>query len=253
MDVRQCRMGTGLELAVTGSRAGVVWKPRHGSAVGDSVLSGIDWGFAKEMTFPEVSGSVTLDLTGGGTTEPAQDTLVISGVTGTGAGSLNVTYTRAAELSNGMPRWVNGTAEIAWDAGWKISLGGVTQFTNLDLRAAMPWEVTVPWEIAGAATGDPEVATQDDGTVATVSPSDGVDFEGVTLAAGTLKRLELVCDAGAVVVQWRCGMQVLEAGGDLALDLRAAAALAALGTQLKLYGLTAAAAASVTVVGVATA
>lgn len=243
MDVTGALVGTGLQVRARATRPGVTWPGKVGEAPGEQSLAGVTGGYVRTLGFPDRTSQVELILATGQTNvNPAATGLLISGVTGTGAASINGNYTMDVALTNGFPSWSNGTAQVRWAFGaYYIVLAGVDQFRGTIMTVGRPDELTESWAIEGAATGMPVVIADPEGAPATAVPAgSGIDFEGLALGDLDLLGLEVRCTAGQVWFRWQTGLLVLSAGQRMVLPLPgglAAAIFGGAGASLLFYGI----------------
>ena len=248
MDPSQARAHFGISAKSPATRQGIDWTPRIGRAadtvefpLADVVAS---WGF----TFADAAAYANLEPGNNWTVTlgAAIDEITISGVTGTGASSLNVVYTASAAV-NGMPCWTNGTASIRWIEGfWHVYLAGVSQFI-MEKPFSLPSPLADTWMIhaSGAATGIPTLVWGSGGAAAVLDAgNDAADYEGTVLPDSTVESLLVECSAGTVAFAFGTGVIVLGAGQHLQLALPGGEAAWMLSGSLAVVSCTAAAACS---------
>jgi hypothetical protein len=224
MDLSQATAHFGLSARATATRHGVTWRPRIGVESQSLPLPDAAVAASWAFTLPAVAGTVdfevgdlwTINLGG------AHDTIAVSGITGTGAGSLNVTYDLLDTLVAGMPAWQLGSALLRWQEGfWTIFLSGVAQF-RMKRPSARPSPGPSDWEIAsgGSATGLPQLVLSTDGAVPVlVGGKSQNDFENQLLATDLVQGLLLHCTAGRIAYGTELGALVLSAGQHFQLGL----------------------------------
>ncbi len=252
MDLAQnARFNFGLSAPATARGTGVEWTPRLGVASAAVPLPLADVLASWHFTFPAAAGLVGFESVSSWdiTLTGAATTITVSGITGTGAGSLNVAYVLGAEAVNGMPAWTLGSASIRWVSGyWTIMLSGVAQFV-MKRPAAVPSVTPADWEIAsgGAATGLPALVMSPAGA----SPVQAggfsqLDFEGQPLLSDITQGLLVHCTAGRVAFDFGGGTVVLSSGQHFQLGLPGGEGAVFLGGYPALMGCAADSAASVT-------
>lgn len=224
MDLSQAVAHFGLTARAAATRHGVTWRPLIGLPADSVPLPAAAVAARWEFTVPAVAATVdfevgerwAIDLGG------AHDDLTITGITGTGAGSMNATYDLLDTLVAGLPAWQIGSALVRWvDGFWTLLLSGVPQF-RMKRPRARPSVAPSDWEIAsgGSATGLPQLTLSTDGTPPVlVSGGNQVDFEGQLLPTDLLHGLLLHCSAGRIIWGTERGATVLDAGQHLQLGL----------------------------------
>ncbi len=222
MELSQAAAHFGLSAFATATRHGIDWRPRVGPAADRVLFPDAEIAATWDITFAdpaalfnlEPNDDFTVTLAGG------IEEISVSGITGTGAGSLNGTYTRDIALSNGLPAWTNGSATIRYNGQgyYVIALSGVAQF----ITAAPSFSPIAFYAIAvgGSATGTASLAPSFDGAAPVHNGGDQVDFEGVAVTSAELHGVLVHCTAGVVVVSLGIGTNfVLSAGQHVQLAL----------------------------------
>lgn len=210
---------SGLRAVATSVRQGVSWKASHGSGPQGEVtsLSSATAALGLVCSSEGTSGRLLIVMEELAANcdvlvDSAMETISVAEVTGTGAGSINVTYTRGANV-NGWPAWVNGTAVIRRASNfWEIVLAGVVQFRAYSPVAVLPTLVAA-WAVVGAATGVPDVGVVSSGEEPVLNRTGWVDFENRALEDPQgVRGLRVTCTAGGCAVGWAAGMLELAVG-----------------------------------------
>jgi len=219
MDLTEQKAIVGLRAVGASTRQGVSWKAAHGTAPsGDVVsLSSATAALVLVCTSGATSGRLSIVMEELAANcdvlvDSAIETISVADITGTGAGSLNVTYTRTANV-NGWPSWTNATAVIRRASNfWEIVLGGVVQFRAYSPVTVLPTLVPA-WEAVGAATGTPDVGAASSGEEPVLNRAGWVDFENRALGDPQgVRGLRVTCTAGGCGAGWAAGMLELAAG-----------------------------------------
>lgn len=239
---------SGLYATGTARGQGINWKPRLGAAAAATELLGDvigTWVF----TFPEAGGIAALDSNDSYvvTLIPALGNITVSGITGTGASSLNVVYAPGAVV-NGMHSWVNGNASIRWIEGyWHLYLSGFSQFV-MKRPSAYPSSFSADWDIhpSGSATGVASLSAAGDGDAPVLaSGRSQLDFEGGALSVGQTLGLLIQCTAGRIVFGYGTGIIILSSGQHAQIALPGGEGAWFIGNSLGMAGCAAASAATV--------
>ncbi len=238
---------SGLYATGTARGQGINWKPRLGAAAATTELVGDvvgSWGF----TFAEASGFVAIDASDSYaiTLVPAFGDITVTGVTGTGASSLNVVYAPGAVV-NGMHSWVNGNASIRWIEGyWHLYLSGFSQFV-MKRPSLFPSTSPDDWQIhaSGSATGVADLAQAGDGdSPVLASGRSQLDFEGGALSVGQTLGLLVQCTAGRIGFGYGTGIIILSSGQHAQIALPEGEGAWFLGNSYGIVGCAAASAAT---------
>jgi hypothetical protein len=258
MDLSQATAHFGLSARATATRHGVDWRPRIGPAADRVLFPDADLAFDFTAEFSDLMSNLSLDpaegfsVVAGGAIEE----ITVSGVTGTGAASINGTYTRDVVLTNGAPAWTNGSASIRYFVGfWVLYLSGVAQFISKQKRVVPP--TSAFWEIAGggAATGSPIFSYATTGAAPSLLLGRSqLDFEGIFPGTGSICGFLLICTSGAVACEWNTGFVVISEGQHIQLALPGGEAAPAVSNGgLIVYNYTAAASATLSLLATASA